>query len=88
MGLGILLLVAVLSPPSFQEIYQHAQDAFVEGRFADALTLLASLPKEESRRPAPYNLRALALAELGRYDEALAAKQRARELDPANAPDG
>jgi Flp pilus assembly protein TadD len=84
MGLGILLLVAMLTPLLFQEVYQRAQTAFEEGRFADALSVLADLSKEESQRPAPHNLRALALAELGRYDEALAANQRARELDPAN----
>jgi Flp pilus assembly protein TadD len=83
--MGLLFFLAMLSPPSFQEIYQHAQDAFVKGRFADAVTLLAGLPEEESRRAAPYNLRALALSELGRYDEALAASRRACELDPANA---
>src|SRR5450631_2950859 len=84
MGWGILLLVAMLSAP-FQGIYQRAQAAFEEGRFADAIALLADLPREESLRPAPYNLRALALSELGRYDEALAANQQARELDPANS---
>jgi tetratricopeptide (TPR) repeat protein len=83
--MGLLLFVAMLSPPSFQEVYQHAQDAFVEGRFADVISMLADIPKEESRRPAPHNLRALALAELGHYDEALTANQRARELDPANS---
>jgi Flp pilus assembly protein TadD len=67
-----------------QDVYQKAKTAFVEGRFGDAVSLLADLPEDESLSPEPYNLRALALAELGRYDEALAANQRAREFDPHN----
>jgi tetratricopeptide (TPR) repeat protein len=56
----------------------------LQGRFSDTVTLLNGLKEDESQRPEPYNLRALALAELGRYDEALAANQRAREFDPDN----
>jgi tetratricopeptide (TPR) repeat protein len=83
MGCGILLFVAMLTPP-FQGTYQRAQSAFEEGRFADAIGLLAGLPGEDALRPAPYNLKALALSELGRYDEALTANQKARDLDPTN----
>jgi tetratricopeptide (TPR) repeat protein len=83
-GEVILLLVAMLSPLMAQDVYQGAKTAFEEGRFSDAIALLANLPKNESLGPAPYNLKALAFAELHRYDEALAANQRARELDPGN----
>jgi tetratricopeptide (TPR) repeat protein len=83
-GGGLLLFVAMLSPLMAQDVYQRAKAAFEEGRFGDTISLLADLPNNESRSPAPYNLRALAYAELGRYDEALAANRRARELDPGN----
>ena len=46
--------------------------------------MLDKLPSAEAHRPAAFNLRALAMAELSRYDEALAAVGRAPELDPAN----
>jgi Flp pilus assembly protein TadD len=81
---GILLFLALVSPLLAQDVYRGAKKAFDEGRFGDAIALLADLPEDESLSPAPYNLRALAFAELGRYDEALAANQRARELDPQN----
>jgi Flp pilus assembly protein TadD len=83
-GKGIFLLVTMLSPLGAQDVYQQAKAAFAEGRFGDAVSLLADLKEAEPMRPEPYNLTALALAELGRYDEALAANQRARELDPHN----
>lgn len=81
---GILLFLALVSPLLAQDVYRGAKKAFDEGRFGDAIALLADLPEDESLSPAPYNLRALAFAELGRYDEALAANQRARQLDPQN----
>ena len=83
-GQSILLFLAMLSLLTAQDAYQQAKTAFDEGRFGDAISLLADLPQNESLGPAPYNLRALAFAELGRYDQALAANQRARELDPLN----
>jgi Flp pilus assembly protein TadD len=67
-----------------QDVYQSAKTAFEQGRFSDAISLLADLPKNETLSPAPYNLRALAFVQLGRYNEALAANRRARELDPGN----
>jgi Flp pilus assembly protein TadD len=85
LGQAILLLVSLPSLLMAQDIYQQAKTAFAEGRFGDAVSLLADLPEDESMSPEPYNLRALALAELGRYDEALAASQRAHEIDPRNA---
>lgn len=84
MGRGILLFVAMLSLLMAQDGYQRAKAAFDEGRFGDVISLLAGLSEDESQSPAPYNLRALALAELGRYDEALAANRQARERDPRN----
>ena len=81
---GILLLVITFSPLLAQDLYQQAKTAFAEGRFSDAISILAGLPEDQLQSPETYNLRALALAELGRYDEALAANQRAREIDPHN----
>ena len=75
------MLLALLQ---VQDFYQGAVSAFKEGRFQDTLSLLEKLPPAEAVRPAPFNLRAMALAELGRYDEALVANGRARELDPIN----
>jgi tetratricopeptide (TPR) repeat protein len=80
----VLTGVLILLPLHGQEIYQHAKAAFEEGRYADAVSLLDNVPGVEAQRPAMYNLRALALAELGRYDAALTANERARELDRAN----
>ena len=81
---GTLLLVITLSRLMAQDLYQQAKTAFAEGRYRDAISILAGLPEDQSQSPEPYNLRALALAELGRYDEALAANQRAREIAPHN----
>jgi tetratricopeptide (TPR) repeat protein len=87
-GVGIILLFVLfsgmLSPLMAQDVYQRAKAAFEEGRFNDTISLLADLPQNETLSPAPYNLRALAFVGLGRYDEALAANRRARELDPGN----
>lgn len=79
-----VILLFILSPLMAQDVYQRAKAAFEEGRFDDTISLLADLSKSESLSPAPYNLRALAFIELGRYDDALAANRRARELDPGN----
>jgi Flp pilus assembly protein TadD len=84
LGEGIFLFLAMLSLLMAQDVYQGAKRAFDEGRFGDAISLLADLPEDESMSPAPYNLRALAFAELGQYVDALAANRRARELDPRN----
>ncbi|HEY3132754.1 MAG TPA: tetratricopeptide repeat protein [Acidobacteriota bacterium] len=79
-----LLVLSLLSSALIQDAYQRATVAFQRGYFIEVLSLLAELPEQEADRPAPHNLRALALAELGRYGEALAANKRARELDPSN----
>jgi tetratricopeptide (TPR) repeat protein len=67
-----------------EDSYHLANDAYKQGRFEEVLAHLDSLSPEDARRPASYNLRSLALAEMGRYAEALAANQRARGLDPNN----
>jgi Flp pilus assembly protein TadD len=78
---GILLVVSLLCA---EDAYKLALAAFQTGRFSDCLSLLDRLPPGESSRPAAYNLRSLALAELRRYEEALAANRQARALDPEN----
>jgi len=83
-GVGVILLF-VLPLLVAQDVFQRAKTAFEEGRFSDTISLLDGLPKNETLSPAPYNLRSLAFVELSRYDEALAANRRARELDPGNA---
>jgi tetratricopeptide (TPR) repeat protein len=69
---------------SAEDTYQRAVASFQEGRFEAVLSLLADLPPQEAGRPAAYNLRAVALMELHRYDEALLASTRAQQLDPDN----
>ena len=68
-----------------QTVYERAKAVFAEGHFEDTISMLAELPPGEALSPAPYNLRALAFAALGRYDEALTANRRARLLDPGNS---
>jgi tetratricopeptide (TPR) repeat protein len=75
-----LLLVTL---PAFAS-YEQAVTAFQSGRFAEVLALISSLPSDEVQRPAAQNLRSLALMNMERYDEALAANQAARKLDPGN----
>lgn len=79
-----LLVLSLLSSALLQDTYQRAAVAFQRGYFEEVLAILAQLPEQEADRSAPNNLRALALAEIGRYSEALAANKRARELDPSN----
>jgi tetratricopeptide (TPR) repeat protein len=67
-----------------EDSYQRAVAAFQQGHFEEVLSSLAALPAQEAERPAPYNLRALALMELRRYDEALLASKLAQRLDPDN----
>ena len=68
-----------------QDYYQQAVAAFREARVEEAIALLGKLPDNEANRPAPHNLKAVALAQLGRYDEAMAANKLAQQLDPGNA---
>ena len=77
-----LLLVPLLQA---QDYYQQAVAAFREARVEEAIALLGKLPADEANRPAPHNLKAVALARLGRYEEAMAANLLAQELDPGNA---
>ncbi len=77
-----LLLVPLLAA---QDYYQRAVEAFREARAEEAIALLGKLPADEANRPAPHNLKAVALARLGRYEEAMAANRRAQQLDPGNA---
>jgi len=67
-----------------EDAYQRAVAAFQQGHFEEVLSSLASLPAQEAERPAPYNLKALTLMELRRYDEALLASEHAQRLDPDN----
>src|SRR5688500_1469639 len=73
----------LLASPA-EDAYQRAVAAFQQGHFEEVLSSLAALPAQEAERPAPYNLKALALMELRRYDEALLASERAQRLDPDN----
>ena len=77
-----LLLVPLLAA---QDYYQRAVEAFREARVEETIALLEKLPAGEANRPAPHNLKAVALARLGRYEEAMAANQLAQQLDPGNA---
>ncbi len=81
--LAAWLLVAPLLPA--QDYYQQAVAAFREARVEEAIALLEKLPADEANRPAPHNLKAVALAQLGRYKEAMAASKLAQQLDPGNA---
>jgi len=67
-----------------EDSYFRAKAAFEAGQFEAALGWIGKLAPEEASRPAAQNLKSLALAELGRYPEALEASARARELDPQN----
>jgi len=58
--------------------------AFQQGRFVEVIDQLGRLPLSEADRPASQNLKALALCELQRYDEALTASLKACEADRSN----
>ena len=77
------LLLAPLLPA--QDSYQQAVAAFREARVEEAIVLLEKLPADEANRPPPHNLKAVALVQLGRYEEAMAANRLAQQLDPSNA---
>ena len=86
MAAGIVLsfIVSLLVWSSESDLYQQAVQAFQRGRFDEVVDLLSRLPTAELDRPASQNLKALALCELHRFDEALAASVRAVEADPSN----
>ena len=79
-----LILVSLLFGLLAQGAYQQALEAFQQGRLETVISLLADLPEGEAGQPEVYNLRAVALARLDRFDEALIANQRARHLAPEN----
>jgi tetratricopeptide (TPR) repeat protein len=83
MSLAVLAVSLVLSSPG-QGSYDLALEAFQQAQFAKVLSVLDSLPETEARRPAVFNLRAVALMKLHRFDEAIAASQEATRLDPGN----
>ena len=79
-----IVFVASLSLLLAQDVYQRALVAFQKGRFEEVISLLDKLPEAEGSSAARHNLKALALAELRRYDQALAASRQAQQLDPIN----
>jgi tetratricopeptide (TPR) repeat protein len=78
-----ILIIALLIPYASDE-YTQAVAAFQAGRYQEVLTHLAAFSPNPGELPAFYNLKALALMELHRTSEALAASEQARRLDPAN----
>jgi tetratricopeptide (TPR) repeat protein len=80
----LTLLSALLFWMAEPGTYERAVSAFQYGRFDEVLSLLASLPEAEAKRPAAQNLRSLALSKTGRYEEALSANAEALRLDPGN----
>ena len=86
MGTEIVIsfIISLLLWSSESDLYQQAVQAFQRGHFNEVVDLLARLPAAESDRPASQNLKAMALCELRRFDEALAASVRSGEADPSN----
>src|SRR5437867_1880829 len=82
--IATLLILSFVAGLPGADVYQQAVQAFQQGRFSETIDLLTRLPPTEADRPASQNLRALALCELRRYDEAIAASQRACEADRSN----
>jgi tetratricopeptide (TPR) repeat protein len=78
------LILCLLAPLFAGATYEAARAEFVQGRFEAALTMLEALPPEVASEAAAQNLKALALAQLHRYDEAIDAIERARRKDPKN----
>jgi tetratricopeptide (TPR) repeat protein len=84
MNVGVLTLFLLLLPPG-QGSYDIAVKAFQQAQFETVLSVLASLPAAEAHRPAVFNLRAVTLMKLHRFDEAITASEQAASLDPGNA---
>jgi tetratricopeptide (TPR) repeat protein len=83
MSAAVIALI-LLSLSSGQGSYELALKAFEQAQFEKVLSVLDNLPEAEAHRPAAFNLRAVALMKLHRFDEALAASQQAARLDPGN----
>jgi tetratricopeptide (TPR) repeat protein len=77
-------IISLLVWSSESDLYQEAVQGFQRGRFNEVVDLLSRLPTAELDRPSTQNLKALALCELRRFDEALAASARAAKADPDN----
>src|SRR5689334_22625931 len=82
--IATILILSLVAGALGADFYQQAVQAFQEGRFTETVTQLSRLPLAEAERPASQNLRALALSELRRFDEAIAASQKACEADRSN----
>lgn len=81
----VFLWLALSGRATGQDFYGEAVTAFQQGRFTDAIDLLALLPAPARERPASLNLKALALSGLRRYDEALTVSRKACDAEPTNA---
>lgn len=81
----VFLWLALSARATEQDFYGEAVTAFQQGRFTDAIELLALLPAPARERPASLNLKALALSGLRRYDEALTVSRQACDAEPTNA---
>jgi tetratricopeptide (TPR) repeat protein len=66
------------------DLYTQAVAAFQSGQYEQALSDLDSYQPPKDQLAAKENLRSLALMELHRYDDALAASEAARRLDRDN----
>lgn len=84
MPTSLLVALFFLGGLAAPDLFEKAVAAFQEGRFDHVITLLEQLPAADAQRPASLNLRALALCELRRYDEALQSSRRACDTDPGN----
>jgi tetratricopeptide (TPR) repeat protein len=81
--LGIWLALACCGVAG--DPYQEALRAFSSERFDAAILILQGMGAGQSDVAPVQNLKALTLAELRRYPEALSSIRRARELAPANS---
>ena len=81
--LGVWLTVVCCSVAG--DAYQEALQAFQSRRFEAAILVLQGMGVAESDTAPVQNLKALTLAELRRYQEALSSIRRARELAPSNS---
>jgi Tfp pilus assembly protein PilF len=82
--LSQMAILLLFWPMQSGDAYREALTAYQAGRFADVVNLLES-SRTEADPAAIHNLKALALAELKRYSEAVTSIRRARELAPGNA---
>jgi tetratricopeptide (TPR) repeat protein len=80
----VMVVLSLLGWLTIESPYGQAVAAFQRGQYQEVLALLDRLPGRAAPRPAVLNLRAVTLAELHRFDEALAASQEATRLEPGN----